>query len=143
MARKIIYVSLGCIFRSHGRNGNEFNHLGVLAPPQTLRISVFKSPKIQNSPENHETWHGVTKWHIYIMVKKLSNLVQDILQASYKPKLLAILVVPVGKHAPLVGETIIVASSPLVFYFLQARYNNRSVVLKFETVQGSFGHFIY
>ena len=50
--------------------------------------------------------------------KKLSNLGQAMLQAYYKPKLVATLVVPVGKHAPLVGE-IIVASSRLEFGFLQ------------------------
>jgi hypothetical protein len=58
----------------------------------------------------------VSRHGTYVMVKKLSNLGQAILQASYKPELLATLVVPVGKHAPLVGETIISPSSSLVFY---------------------------
>ena len=48
-----------------------------------------------------------------------SHLGRDILQASYKPKLLATLVDPVGKYAPLVGKTIITASSRLELCFLQ------------------------
>ena len=30
----------------------------------------------------HESWHGVTSWHIYVMVKTLSNLGQALLQTS-------------------------------------------------------------
>ena len=41
---------------------------------------------------------------------------EAILQASYKPESITTLVVSVGKHAPLVGETIIAASSCLVFF---------------------------
>ena len=46
----------------------------------------------------------------------LSNLGE----AFYKPEPIATLVVPVGKHAPLVGETIIDASSRLELCFVQA-----------------------
>ena len=48
----------------------------------------------------------------------VSNLGKAILQASYKPEPVATLMVPVGKHAPLVGETIIAASSCLELCFL-------------------------
>ena len=51
--------------------------------------------------------------------KTLSNLGQALLQTSYKPEPVTTLVVPVGKHAPLVGETIIVASSCVELCFLQ------------------------
>ena len=71
-------------------------------------------------PENHETWHGVMTWHQHASVILLSNLGEAILQAFYKPESVATLVVPVGKHAPLVGKTIIDASSRLELWFLQA-----------------------
>ena len=78
------------------------------------------------------------------MVKTLSNLGQALLQTSYKPELLSKKPhVLIGKRVPLVGKMIIAASSRLVFCFLQATKNNRSFVLKFETIQGSFGLFIH
>ena len=43
--------------------GMKFKHLGVVARPGTLRNLFFKFLEIQNSPENHETWHGVMTWH--------------------------------------------------------------------------------
>ena len=52
--------------------GMKFKHLGVVARPGTLRNLVFKFPEIQNSPENHETWHGVISWDQDAMVKKLA-----------------------------------------------------------------------
>jgi hypothetical protein len=51
--------------------------------------------------------------------------------------------VPIGKLVPLVGETIITASFCLVFFFLQATWNDRIYVLKFIIIQGSFGLFIH
>ena len=52
--------------------GMKFKHLGVVARPGTLRNLVFKFLEIQNSPENHETWHGVISWHQHAVVKKLA-----------------------------------------------------------------------
>ena len=64
MAIKIIHVSLGACLGPMPGMGMNYNHTGVLAWQQTLRISVFKCLYIQNSPGNHETWHGVTTWYI-------------------------------------------------------------------------------
>jgi hypothetical protein len=48
--------------------------------------------------------------------KKMSNLGQALLQTSYKLEPLArTLMVSIGKRVPLLGETIIVPSSRLVF----------------------------
>ena len=52
--------------------GIKFKHLGIVAWSGTLRNLVFKFLKIQNSLENHETWHGVISWHQHVVVKKLS-----------------------------------------------------------------------
>ena len=84
MARKIIHVSLGACLGPMPGMGMNYNCTGVMARPQTFLISVFKSPKILNSPESHQRWHGVTSWNIYVVVKTLSNLGQALLQTSYK-----------------------------------------------------------
>ena len=44
MARKIIHVSLGACLGLMLGMGTNYNRTGVLARPQTFRISVFKSP---------------------------------------------------------------------------------------------------
>ena len=54
--------------------GMKFKHLDVVARPGTLRNLVFKFLEIQNSPENHETWHGVISWDQHAMVIFLSDL---------------------------------------------------------------------
>ena len=41
---KIYMCPWGACLGPMERNGNEFNHLGILARPLTLQISVFKSP---------------------------------------------------------------------------------------------------
>ena len=43
---------------------------------KTLRCLVFEFLEIQNSPENHETWHGVMERHQHAMVQILSHLGQ-------------------------------------------------------------------
>src|SRR6266516_2715157 len=89
MARKFTHVSLGaCLGPMPGTRTN-YNCTRVLARPQKFGISVFISPLILNSPEIHQRWHGVTSWHIYVVVKTLSNLGQALLQTSYKPELLS------------------------------------------------------
>ena len=107
MARKIIHVSLGaCLGPMPGLGMND-NRTSVMAGPQSFRIWVFKSPEILNSPESHQRWHGVTSWHIYVIIKTLSNLGQALLQTSYKNRSFSqrSLMVPIGKRVPLVGET--------------------------------------
>ena len=52
--------------------GMKFKHLGVVAWSRTLRNLVFKFLEIKNSPENHETWHGVISWHQHVVVEKLA-----------------------------------------------------------------------
>ena len=90
--------------------GMNYNRTGVMARPQTFRILVFQSPV------SHQRWHGVTSWHIYVVVKTLSNWGQALLQTSYKPELLS--KEPRGfdrETCPLVGQTKIAPSSSLVF----------------------------
>ena len=82
MARKFIHVSLGACLVPMPGMGTNYNRTGVMARPQTFRISVFKSPEILNSQESHQRWHGVTSWHIYVVVKTLSNLGQALLQTG-------------------------------------------------------------
>jgi hypothetical protein len=65
-----------------------YKHLGIVARPQTLRNFVIKSPKIQHSPEIHETLNRVMTWHICAMVNFLSNLGQLLVQTSSNPELL-------------------------------------------------------
>ena len=52
----------------------KFKHLDVVAQPERLRNLVFFIPVIQNTPENHETWHGVITWHQHVMVNVLAEL---------------------------------------------------------------------
>ena len=59
MARKYIDVSLGACLGPMPGMGTNYNRTAVLARPQTFRISVFKSPEIQNSLESHQRWHSV------------------------------------------------------------------------------------
>ena len=56
--------------------GMKFKHLGVVARPERLRNLVFKFLKTQNTPENHETWHGVMRWHEHDAVIFLAELGQ-------------------------------------------------------------------
>ena len=80
------------------------------------RISVFKSQWIQNSLENHETWHDVTTWHIYVEEFFSSILAQVLLQASYKTEFLS--KKPRGSDremCPPCGRKVITASFRLVF----------------------------
>ena len=56
--------------------GMKFKHLEVVARPGTLRNLVFKFLEIQNSRENHETWHGVMRWHQHATVIFLAELGQ-------------------------------------------------------------------
>ena len=101
MARKIIRVSLGACLGPMLGMGMNYNRTGVMARPQTFRISVFESPV------SHQRWHGVTSWHIYVVVKTLSNLGQALLHTSYKNWSFSqrSRVVLIGKRVPLVDET--------------------------------------
>ena len=89
-------MSLGAFLGLMPGMGMNYNRTGVMARPQTFRISVFESPV------SHQRWHGVTSWHIYVVVKTLSNLGQALLQTSYKLDPVArTLVVSIGKRVPL------------------------------------------
>ena len=68
---KITCVSLGEFIGPMQEMGMRLKHLGFVARSGTLRNLVFKFLEIQNSPENHETWHGVISWHQHVVVKKL------------------------------------------------------------------------
>ena len=115
---KITCVSLGEFIGPMQEMGMKFKHLGVVAWPGTLRNLVFKFLEIQNSPENHETWHGVILWHQHAVVKKLATFAQ-----VFGYKLLANrrflsrrLVVLEGGRVTFVCETIYAASHPWFFY---------------------------
>ena len=69
-------MSLGECLGPMQEMGMNFRHLGIVARPETLRNLVLKFLQIQNSPENHETWHGVMTWHQHAVVKKLADLGQ-------------------------------------------------------------------
>ena len=56
--------------------GVKFKHLGVVAQPERLRNLVFKFLLFQNTPENHETWHGLMTWHEHAAVIFLAELGQ-------------------------------------------------------------------
>ena len=56
--------------------GMKFKHLGIVARPRTLRNVVLKFLLIQNTPENHEIWHGVMTWHLHVAVIFLAELGQ-------------------------------------------------------------------
>ena len=58
-----MYVSLGECLGPMQEMGMNFKHLGIMARPETLRNLVLKFLKMQNSLENHVTWHGVMTWH--------------------------------------------------------------------------------
>ena len=73
---KITCVSLGEFIGPMQEMGMKFKHLGVVARLGTLRNLVFKFLEIQNSPENHETWHGVMTWHQHAAVNFLAELGQ-------------------------------------------------------------------
>ena len=53
-----------------------FKHLGIVARLRTLRNLVLKFLEIQNTPENHETWHGVMTWHQHAALIFLAELGQ-------------------------------------------------------------------
>ena len=65
-------MSLGEFIGPMQEMGMKFKHLGMVARSGTLRNLVFKFLEIQNSPKNHETWHGVISWHQHVVVKKLA-----------------------------------------------------------------------
>ena len=56
--------------------GMKFKYLDVMARPRTLRNLVFKFLEVQNSPENHETWHGVMTWQQHAAVIFFAELGQ-------------------------------------------------------------------
>ena len=65
------------MFRSYARNGNELQTPRRLGSIVNIENHGFQIPvKIQNSPENHETWHGVMTWHQHAVVKKFTDLGQ-------------------------------------------------------------------
>ena len=82
------------------------------------RISVFKSPWIQNSPENRETWHAILERHQHAVVQILSHLGQVWVYASHKPELLTTSMMVFGRERPTFGDgTISIASYWFQFFF--------------------------
>ena len=67
-----------------------------------LNISHKELTYLLQKSTSHQRWHGVTSWHIYVVVKTLSNLGQALLQTSYKSEPVARTLVPsIGKRVPL------------------------------------------
>ena len=69
-------MSLGQFIGPMQEMGMKFKHLGIMARPRTFRNLVLKFLNIQNTPENHETWHGFMTWHQYAAVIFLAELGQ-------------------------------------------------------------------
>ena len=69
-------MSLGKFLGPVQEMGVKFKHLGVVARLERFRNLVFFIPIIPNTPENHETWHGVMTWHQHAAVNFLAVLGQ-------------------------------------------------------------------
>ena len=69
-------VSLGEFIGPMQEMAMEFKYLGVVARLERLRNLVFQFPQFENTPENHETWHGVMTWHQHVVVNFLAELGQ-------------------------------------------------------------------
>ena len=93
---------LGCMFGSHDRNGNELQPYrchGSSSNILNLGFEVPINPKLSRKSSKVAWCHVMT--HI-CRGKNIANLVQDLLQTSYKPEpLTRIPVVLIGKRVPL------------------------------------------
>ena len=101
---KITFVSSGEFLGPMQEMRIKFKHLGIVARSRTLRNLVFKFLYIQNTSENHETWHGchVMERYQHGVVKFLSHLGQVWVYASHKPELLTTsMMVSIGNVPPL------------------------------------------
>ena len=133
---------LGWISRSHARDGSEIQTFGRCASGGKIEKLSFLIPVIPNTPENHETWHGVMTWHQHAAVIFWPNW--DKLWC----KLLANQSFPQEGswfregtcHLRVRNEIRTLPSPALIFLHRQIR-PNRSIVLNFRIIPGSFGLF--
>ena len=120
----------------------KFKHLGIVARPERLRNLVFKFLLFQNTPENHETWHGVMTWHQHAAIffwpnwdklwcKLLANRSFSQEGSWFREGTCHLRVRNAIRTLP---------SASLIFLHMQIR-PNRSIVLNFGIIPGSFGLF--
>ena len=64
---------------SHARDGGEIQTSGRRGSAGKIEKLGFLIPEIQNTPENHETWHGVMTWHQHAVEYFLAELGQALL----------------------------------------------------------------
>ena len=57
--------------RSHAKNENKIQTSGHRGSAVNIEKIGFKILVNPNTPENHETWHGVMSWYYHAVVKKL------------------------------------------------------------------------
>ena len=67
---------LGCISKSHARDGSEIQTSGDRGLAGKIENFGFLIPVNSKMPENHETWHGVMTWHQHAAVIFLAELGQ-------------------------------------------------------------------
>ena len=67
---------LGSISRSHAGDGSEIQTSRRRGTARKIDKLCFLIPVNQNTPENHETWHGVMTWHQHATVIFLAELGQ-------------------------------------------------------------------
>ena len=61
---------------SHARDGSEIQTSGHRGSARKIEKLGFLIPVIQNTPDNHETWHGLMTWHQHVAVIFLAELGQ-------------------------------------------------------------------
>ena len=76
---------LGCMLRSHARNGNKCQTPCHDHSAANIEIPAFQILLNPNSSEIHETWHAIMEQHQHAVVNFLSHLGQVWGYASHKP----------------------------------------------------------
>ena len=123
---------LGCMLRSHARNGNEFQTPGQCwFPAKHWEKLYLNTSKSKNSSEIHETWHANMEWHQYAVVQNLSHLGQVWVWATHKPELLTTSMMVFGRERPTFGdETVSIASYSFQIY-LSCQHRTTGVLCDF------------
>ena len=133
---------LGLISRSHARNGNEIQTSGRRGSAVKIEKLGFLIPVNPKHPENHETWHRAMTWHQNDAViffcrigtsfgERLSKTGASLKKARGSER----------ERVISVCETTYVHCL-LPPYFLHRQIRpNRSIVLNFGIIPGSFGLF--
>ena len=133
---------LGWISRSHARHGSEIQTSGRRGSAGKIEKLGFLIPVNPKHAENHETWHGVMTWDQHAVVffwpnwdklwyKLLANRSFSQEGSWFREGTC---------HLRVRNEIRILPSPALIFLHRQIR-PNRSIVLNFRIISGSFGLF--